>query len=101
MTGEPRAHERSPWRIAYEQLAALMFARGGASESVTLRMNAKGGTQPELTCVVRDGETLSEAVGRAETAYDALLAKYARPDTPFGPGRTQAEVEAGESDLLV
>ena len=84
-----REHTRSPWRIAFEALVATR--NGGASESVTLKLNAKGGIQPEVVAVPQNGETLSEAAGRAESVYDALTAKYARPDTPFGPGLTESE----------
>lgn len=57
-----RLHERSPWRIAYESLLA---SRGSSSETVTLKVNAKGEVQPEVTAVRRDGESLLEAYGRA------------------------------------
>lgn len=92
-----RTHERSPWRIAHGEVVALMhavLARGGSAETVSLKMNAKGGTQPELTVVVQKDETLAQAVERAQTAYDGLVTRYARPDTPFGPGRTEGESEA-------
>lgn len=80
--------ERSPWRIAFE---ALAHRNGSASESVTLRMNAKGGTQPEIVAVPQEGETLEQAVERGRSLYDGLCKAYARVETPFGPERKEGD----------
>lgn len=70
---EPRAHERSPWRIAYELLIA---SRAGGSESVSLKINAKGDVQPEVVAVRQNGESLLEAYGRASHVLRVARADF-------------------------
>lgn len=61
-----REHSRSPYRIAYEGLLAVVAGRSSAaSETVTLKQNAKGDVQPEITAVCREGESLMAAYARA------------------------------------
>jgi hypothetical protein len=76
-----RSHGRSPWRDAYE---ALMASRGSSSETVTLKVNAKGEFQPEVTAVRQDGETLIEAYGRASRILRIARADFA--SQPAGNG---------------
>ena len=73
-----RAHERSPWRIAFESLLA---SRGSASETVTLKVNAKGEVQPEVTAVAKDGEHLSAVYGRAAAVLETARRDF-RPSHP-------------------
>lgn len=68
-----RLHERSPWRIAYE---LLLGSRSGGSESVSLKINAKGDVQPEVVAVRQDGESLLEAYGRAERVLRVARADF-------------------------
>lgn len=61
-----REHSRSPYRIAYEGLLAVVAGRSSAaSETITLKVNAKGDVQPEVVAVVREGESLMSAYARA------------------------------------
>lgn len=78
-----RKHVRSPWRDAYE---LLVGSRAGGSESVTLKYNAKGDMQPEVTAVRQDGETLLEAYARA-----SLVLRVAKAD--FVPSESLLPVE--------
>lgn len=78
-----RSHGVSPWRTAYE---LLIGSRSGGSESVTLKYNAKGDMQPEITSVRQDGETLLEAYSRA-----SLVLRVARAD--FDPDQPSLPVE--------
>ena len=73
-----RSHGISPWRAAYELLLA---SRSGSSESVSLKINAKGDVQPEVTAVRQDGESLLEAYGRA-----SHVLRVARADFSSGNG---------------
>lgn len=61
-----REHGFSPYRHAYEGLLAVLTSRtSSASETVTLKVNAKGDVQPEVVAVCREGETLMAAYSRA------------------------------------
>lgn len=61
-----REHTRSPYRVAYEGLLAVVAGRSSAaSETVTLKQNAKGDVQPEVTAVAREGESLMACYARA------------------------------------
>lgn len=61
-----REHGFSPYRHAYEGLLAVLTARSSsASETVTLKVNAKGDVQPEVVAVCREGESLMSAYARA------------------------------------
>ena len=68
-----RSHGVSPWRTAYE---LLIRSRSGGSESVTLKYNAKGDMQPEVTAVRQDGESLLEAYGRASHVLRVTRADF-------------------------
>lgn len=70
--------ERSPWRIAFEALAH----RPAASESVTLRINAKREVQPEVTAVAKDGESLVSVYARAAAVLRGARADFPSPDDP-------------------
>ena len=48
-----------------------------AAESVTIKKNAQGRTQIEVTAVPRDGESLSDAADRADVLYVHLCATHA------------------------
>ena len=61
-----RAHGVSPYRVAYEGLLAVLTSRSSAaSETITLKVNAKGDVQPEVVAVCREGESLMSAYARA------------------------------------
>ena len=74
-----RSHGVSPWRTAYE---LLIGSRSGGSESVTLKYNAKGDMQPEVTSVRQDGESLLEAYGRASHVLRVARADFLPPGSP-------------------
>ncbi len=82
-----REHSRSPYRIAYEGLLAVVAGRSSAaSETVTLKVNAKGDVQPEVVAVVREGESLMAAYARAsEVLREAQTAfqNGVETETPF------------------
>jgi hypothetical protein len=72
-----------PHRLSQGRILEMLLARNvGASESVTLRLNAKGETQPEVTAVVLEGETLSDAADRAQQVYDRLREHFAAATVP-------------------
>ena len=77
-----RSHGVSPWRVAFELLVA---SRSGGSESVTLKYNAKGDMQPEVTAVRQDGETLLQAYARASQTLRIARADFLPSDgsVPF------------------
>ena len=86
-----RSHGVSPWRTAFE---LLVHSRSGGSESVTLKYNAKGDMQPEVTAVRQDGETLLEAYGRASNVLRVAKADFVPPGEPVPPEwATAADVE--------
>jgi hypothetical protein len=64
-----------------EIVRALLARNGGAAESVTLKQNARGETQPEVTAVVREGEVLWDAASRAASVYAQLVEQFAPRDT--------------------
>lgn len=67
-------------RLSQSRILEMLLARNvGASESVTLRLNAKGETQPEVTAVVLEGETLAEAAARASEVYQAVRDAFPSP----------------------
>lgn len=82
-----RAHGFSPYKYAYDGLLAVVAGRSSsASETVTLKQNAKGDVQPEVTAVCREGETIMACYARAqEVMREALRAFGAAPhdETPF------------------
>jgi fructoselysine-6-P-deglycase FrlB-like protein len=82
-----REHTRSPYRIAYEGLLAVVAGRSGAaSETVTLKVNARGDVQPEVVAVVREGESLMAAYARASevlTEAQRAFGNGVESDTPF------------------
>jgi len=71
-----RPHTASPWRTAYETLVDHLNRKAEAprqaAESVTLKLNAKGETQPEVTAVAGADETLQDAADRALKVYEQL-----------------------------
>lgn len=70
-------HDREPGkRMTLSEVVERLLQRGSAAESVTLKLNAKGETQPEVTAVVGDGETLAQAADRAKAVYADLIASY-------------------------
>ena len=77
-----RSHGVSPWRVAFELLVA---SRSGGSESVTLKVNAKGEVQPDVTAVRQDGESLLEAYARAANVLRVARAEHSPSglDLPF------------------
>lgn len=89
-----RLHERSPYRIAYEGLLAVVASRStAASEAVTLKQNAKGDVQPEVTAVCREGESLSACYARAaEVMREALLA-FGKREMEIAEGKWPAARE--------
>jgi hypothetical protein len=82
-----RPHGFSPYKYAYDGLLAVLASRStAASESITLKQNAKGDVQPEVTAVCREGESLQACYARAaEVMREARLAfGNGHPDsTPF------------------
>ena len=66
MSTREKSHGVSPYRVAYEGLLAVVAGRtSAASETVTLKVNAKGDVQPEVVAVCREGESLMAAYARA------------------------------------
>lgn len=74
-----------------EQLHGLLHAAltKSAAESVTIKKNAQGRTQIEVTAVPRDGETLAQAADRADVLYVHLTATHA----PATVGSADSEKE--------
>jgi hypothetical protein len=69
-------------RLSLSDILALMLTRNaGEHDSVTLKLNAKGETQPEVTARSRDGEDLAETAARVTATYDALCEQYRMADS--------------------
>ena len=70
----------APRRLSLSQIVELLLTRGGGEHSsVTLKSNARGETQVEVT--VRTGETdelatVDQAAAKARDVYDELRAAY-------------------------
>lgn len=60
---------------------ALLTQRSPMSESVTLKQNAKGETQVEVTAVRADDERLTDAARRALVVYENLRLELQPGDT--------------------
>jgi hypothetical protein len=60
---------------------ALLARHNGGSESVTLKQNARGETQVEVTAVAQEGERLVDAAARALTVYENLRLELQPGDT--------------------
>lgn len=72
-----RRHGFSPYKYAYDGLLAVVAGRSSAaSETVTLKQNAKGDVQPEITAVCREGESLMAAYARASEVMQAALRAF-------------------------
>jgi len=68
-------------RLSLSDILALMLTRSaGEHDSVTLKLNAKGETQPEVTARSREGETLAETAARVRETYDELCEYYRLED---------------------
>ena len=81
-----REHTRSPWRTAYEGLLAVTAARSSAaSETVTLKQNAKGDVQPEVTATAREGESLMATYSRAAEVMRLALVEFGNGHVEEGP----------------
>lgn len=81
-----RQHGVSPYRVAYEGLLAVLTSRASsASETVTLKVNAKGDVQPEVVAVCREGESLMAAYSRASEVLREAQRTFANGVAPDGP----------------
>ena len=76
----PRPHTASPWRTAYEGLIDHLNRKAEAprqaAESVTLKQNAKGETQAEVTAVAGQDESLQDTADRAAAVYEQLRGTF-------------------------
>lgn len=84
-----RSHDRSPWRLAFEQLVNSRGASRTGDESVSLTRNAKGLTQIEVQARAQEGENLGDVKDRAVAIYNGLRALYPMPDGSAGAENTE------------
>lgn len=68
-------------RLSLSDILALMLTRGSNEhDSVTLKLNAKGETQPEVTARSHEGETLEETAARCSKVYEELCEHHRMED---------------------
>lgn len=63
-------------RLTASEVARKLMERPSAAESVTLKRNAKGEVQPEVTAVRSEKESLMDCAKRAEAVLNYLDDRY-------------------------
>jgi hypothetical protein len=63
-------------RLSASEVARKLLERPSAHESVTLKRNAKGEVQPEVTGVRQEGESHMECAKRVAAVLDYLDERY-------------------------
>lgn len=66
-----------PVRLSLSDVLALLLTKPTrGEETVTLKANAKGDTQIEVTAREREGESLADVAERVSKVYDGLCELY-------------------------